>query len=187
MVSEEEKWDLALFRQVRKGDCHAFRHLFDRHYSDLCNFANLVLKNETFAEEVVQEIFIYLWRKRKVIIIRTSVKAYLYNSVRNKTLNAIRKEKNGLKAIQYLTNQTPDTVQQPDQILESNELKNIIRKVIDALPQQCRTIYILSREKGYSNKRISAELKISEKTVENQMTKALRKLRESTTEYTLSP
>ncbi len=183
MVNEKNNWELTVFRRMEKDDVDALRYFFETYYSDLCNFANLFVKDESSAEEIIQEIFFGIWNNRKNIKIRSSVRSYLYTAAKNRILNFIRDEKKRLNTYMKFNKMNHEPAIQPDQVFLEKELNQIIRKAVDELPVQCRKIFSLSREEGYSNKRISEELSISEKTVENQMTIALQRLREFARAY----
>lgn len=179
MNSENYSGELSLFRKLKRGNREPIKYFFEAYYADLCNFVNQFIRNETQSEEIVQDIFVYLWDNRQRISITTSVRSYLYAAARNKVLNHIRSEKNRAKLLDQLAKRDVYPSAQPDQITYENQLNEVVEKAVDDLPTQCRKVYTLSRERGYSNKEISKEMNISVKTVENQITIALRKLRES--------
>lgn len=178
MRSEDNKYELFLFEKMKKGDKESFKFFFDEYYSDLCNYVNLFIRNETLSEGIVQEVYIYLWSNREKIRIDTSVRAYLFTASKYKGLNHIRNEKVRTMALTKLANDTKRYVPQPDEIIQEQECQKMLSGVIEQLPHRCREIFLLSRKHGYTNERIATELKISPKTVENQMTIALRKIRE---------
>jgi len=131
--------------------------------------------------DVVQEIFVWLWDHREHLDIQSSFKGYLLAAVKFKAANCIRNGKiredffREIAAIQ-LSPLLPAAVQS----IEIKELEEVIRRTIDELPAQCRTIYQLSRKEQLSNKEIAHALGLSVKTVENQMTIALKRLRMAT-------
>jgi RNA polymerase sigma-70 factor (ECF subfamily) len=178
MPSENTIYEMFLFNKLKDGDRSSFRFFFDAYYSDLCNYVNLFVRNESLSEEIVQDVFIYLWNNREKINIGKSVRAYLYTASKNKGLNHIRDEKVRARILSDLTDIGHDRVPQPDEIMEEKEYQHMFSGVIDQLPPRCREIFLLSRMHGYTNEQIATELKISHKTVENQMTIALRKMRE---------
>ena len=126
------------------------------------------------SEEIVQDAFIYIWEKRENIQIKTSLKSYLFTTVRNKSINYI---KNELPKQQLSENLSAASLFINDDEHEDQELKIKVQKAIDQLPMKCKQIFILSRYSGYTYKEISEELEISVKTVENQMGIAFQKLR----------
>ncbi len=175
-VSNEE---LFILQRMIDGDENAFKYFFDTYYEDLCNFVNSYLRNEPLSEDIVQGIFIYLWDNRGSLPKNCSVKSYLYTASKNRSLNQIRdtKNRNGVLEKLYTCLQVISE-ENAEQNLELKELEEIITKAVDELPQQCRTIYQLSRNEGLSNKEIAEELGLSVKTVENQITIAVRKIKD---------
>ncbi len=179
MDSEKSNDELHLFKELKRGNREPMKFFFESYYVDMCNFVNQFIRDKTQSEEIVQDIFVYLWDYRQKILITTSVRSYLYTAARNKVLNYIRSEKNRAKFLDQLVKRDANSSAQPDQILYENQLNEFVEKAVEDLPAQCRKVYSLSRDKGYSNKEISKEMNISVKTVENQITIALRKLKES--------
>lgn len=180
MIKDEE---LFVFNRMVEGDKEAFRFFFEKYYSDLCNLVNLYLHDQVMTEEIVQDIFIYLWEKKENIRIESSLKSYLLRASKNRTLNYIRNEKTKLNIYNQFNEFSKETIEMPDSVMDSVRLREVINAAIDSLPNRCREIYILGKEKSMSYKEISVELGISVKTVEVQMGKALKKLREQLRPY----
>ncbi len=180
MIRDEE---LFVFNRMVEGDKEAFRFFFEKYYSDLCNLVNLYLHDPVMTEEVVQDIFIYLWEKKENIKIESSLKSYLLRASKNRTLNYIRNEKTKLDIYNRFNEFDKVDIEMPDIVMDSNQLREVINAAIDSLPDRCREIYILGKEKSMSYIEISEELGISVKTVEVQMGKALKKLREQLRPY----
>lgn len=175
-VSNEEFF---IIQRMVEGDENAFKYFFDTYYDDLCNFVNGYLRDETLSEDVVQSIFIYLWENRGSIPLNSSIKSYLYTASKNKSLNHLRNEKNKHRIEGELFAQTVlFSDEMADKYLEFEELKTILSSAIEVLPQQCKTIYQLSRDEGLSHKEISERLGLTVKTVENQITIAIRKIKD---------
>jgi len=130
------------------------------------------LGDEGESENIVQEVFVQLWNKhRNILDNQEGIRSYLYTAVRNRALNAIRDAKT------HSEETFEDRAGDLRTDLEEKELLVRVTELVRQLPPKCRHIFLLSRSKGYSNKEIAAELGISVKTVENQMTKALKLLR----------
>jgi RNA polymerase sigma-70 factor (ECF subfamily) len=157
----------------------SFEELFNKHYEPLCRSSFRIVQNEQTAEDVVQEVYCTLWRRREEITVN-SYDAYLYRSVYNASINAIRKEKSrAFEEIEENNIDLPDNYNNPENQLVLEETKSKINKAIESLPAACRTIFLLSRFENKSNKEIATDLNLSIKTVENQMTKSLRIIREA--------
>jgi RNA polymerase sigma-70 factor (ECF subfamily) len=165
-----------------KQDESAFENLFKSYYKPLCAFANRYLQEPEEAEEIVQQTFVSLWEKRSDMTINTSVKSYLYRSVHNASLNRIRHNKTRqLHAAEQLS-VSKDSVSGEDSF-HLNELQTEISRAIETLPEQCRIVFKLSRYENLKYAEIAKQLGISIKTVEAQMGKALRVLREQLRDY----
>ncbi|WP_109829966.1 RNA polymerase sigma-70 factor [Reichenbachiella versicolor] len=166
-----------LIERIKNDDKSAFESLFRMFYPDLCRFCVRYVRDEIIAEEIVQEVYINIWDRRFLIEINTSVKAYLYTAVKNRSFNYLKlqlpKEQNKveLEHIAYMEVDGEDD----DQV--KKELYRQINLAIDRLPNKCKIIFSLSKNSGMTYKEIAEELDISVKTVENQVGHALRKLR----------
>lgn len=174
--------DEIILQSLKSGNAKAFERLFREHYSPLVRFAFRFMKQEEPAEGAVQEVFTSLWEKRENIRISTSLKSYLYTSVRNHCLNKIKHSKVRQSYLEQFEGNEP-VIESIINDLEAGELKDRISAAIGALPDRCREIFELSRFNGLRYKEIAGELGISPKTVEVQMGKALRLLREHLKDY----
>ena len=173
MVLTDEK---TIFPRIRDGDREAFRSLFDTYYASLCHYASHYLNDDSLSEEVVQELFVKLWEKRKTLDVGTSVRNYLFRAVRNGCLNQIQHDKvrqlHGKKLKEVLLSEDP-----AEEYLITPELILRLEEAIESLPDKRREIFRLSREEGLKYREIAEKLKISVKTVEAQMGLALANLR----------
>jgi RNA polymerase sigma-70 factor, ECF subfamily len=172
--------DPIIFQQVKNGDEGAFSRLFDGYYASLCFFAVKYLSDMDLSRSLVQQVFVDLWVKREKIDVTLSVKSYLYRSVKNRCIDHLRKEKN--------TSEISESVENLSQIpfrdlVEEAELNDRINTSINKLPEKCREIFLLCRFEGLKYAEIAQKLNISVKTVEMQMGIALKRLRESLSDY----
>lgn len=166
-----------ILKKIANGDLNAFRLLFDRYFSDLCNFLVIYLHNRSFAEEVALEIFTSLWEKGEQISIHTSIKSYLYTAAKNRAISIFRRNKSHLLS-ELDVEQTQVIADERSHLyLENEELRQIIGRAVQALPEQSRKIYQMAWEENLSHKEIAEKLGLSPKTVENHVGIALRKLR----------
>jgi len=164
----------ALLYQIKNGEKEAFNTLFLRYYNDLCRFAIPFVNNGNEAEEVVQKVFIRLWENRKRLICPENEKAFLYKTVYNECLNAIRSKTTREKSyLQYFLD--IDTNASEKEI--NPDLQQLLNRAIEKLPAKCRQIFILNKIEGLTQKEIADFLGISTKTVENQVANAISKLR----------
>ncbi len=175
--------DQSVFFAIRSGDIASFEMLFNTYYSTLCRFAVSYLRDPEDAEEVVQASFIGFWEKRESISIDTSLKAYLFRSVRNACLNELKRQKvRQLHASQVAMDGEPQS-EASDRIAMKQELEEKIQEAMGCLPEQCRLIFQMSRFEELKYKEIAEQLGLSVKTVENQMGKALKIMREQLKDY----
>ncbi|ACU04140.1 MULTISPECIES: RNA polymerase sigma-70 factor [Pedobacter] len=158
-------------------DDQAFEQLFKAHFKALHAYALALLKDEDTAEEIVQTMFLKFWEKRELLNIQTSVKAYLYKCVYHDSLNFLKHEKIKTK-YQDFASYTMNSHHEPaSSKAEMTELEYQIGKALNELPEQCRTIFQMSRFEELKYREIAEQLGLSVKTIENQMGKALRIMR----------
>jgi RNA polymerase sigma-70 factor (ECF subfamily) len=169
--------------KLQNGDITVFEMFFRTYYQSLCNYAYTFLQDRDESEEIVQASFLTIWEKREVLEIRTSLKSYLYTAVRNACLNVIKHEKIKQRHVSEalaVSERSHDSV--THRVL-SSELEDRIQTSMAKLPEQCRLIFKLSRFEELKYAEIAEQLNISIKTVENQMGKALRIMREELKDY----
>lgn len=171
--------DVEIFKdRIKNGDVKSFEVLFQSHYVKLTLFANRFLNDLDVSEEIVSDVFVYLWEKRDTIIFTSSVRSYLYKMVQNRSLNYIKRKKIENQYVDYLikNNLLEDYSHNWNPYLEK-DLEDQARKAIETLPEKCKEIFKLSRFNHLQNKEIAERLNLSQKTVERQITIALEKLR----------
>lgn len=162
---------------------NAIEVLFRQYYSYLCQAVYKIIPDPKLTEDIAQEVFLELWKRKDRLAISGSFKAYLRRAARNKALNYLRsqriafEDREDLPAIEA---EIPGVVQQ----MEAAELHEIIDRAIDHLPERCRVVFALSRFEDMTYQEIADQLEISVKTVENQISKALKLLRIALGPYT---
>jgi RNA polymerase sigma-70 factor, ECF subfamily len=166
--------DPNIFRQIKMGEEAAFNLLFEGYYVGLCFFASRYLKDMDLSRSLVQQVYVDIWIKRESIGINKSVKSYLYSIVRNRCIDYLRKIKTSIEFSEAVhdLNQLPF-----HDLVEEAELNDRINKSINNLPEKCREIFILCRFEGLKYSEIAQKLTISVKTVEMQISIALKKIR----------
>ena len=169
--------DENLLKACIDGDESSFEELYNRYWYKLYTEAFRRLKKAEIAEEIVQDLFTSIWLNRQKITIHRSVGGYLFTSVRYLVLSYLQKElvRNNYKS--YVKGSFKDFDDSTEMIISFNELQEQIESHVRLLPEKCRYIYELSRKEFKTNKEIANLLGISEKTVENQLTKALGRLK----------
>lgn len=157
--------------------------LFKSHYSSLCAYANGFLKDLDASEEVVQEVMIRIWTGRDTLFIDNSIKSYLYRAVRNGCMNVLKHLNVREEYKSFREQQETESHRSQEDEMIFLELEEKIRDAIDHLPMERRKVFIMSRYDGLTYLQIAEKLSISVKTVENQMGKALKSLREELSDY----
>lgn len=173
--------DILLTTSLQQGDENAYKQLFLKYYSPLCEYASHYISDDD-SEELVQELMLFIWETRENLIIETSLKSYLFTSTRHRCLNAIKKQLYHKRIHNQIYEKIKDQFEDPDYYLV-NELSKNIRKAIDELPETYRDTFVLSRFGEKTNVQIATELSISVKTVEYRISQALKILRHSLKDY----
>jgi RNA polymerase sigma-70 factor (ECF subfamily) len=159
-------------------DKATFEETFRTYFTPLCSFAQKYIHDIDEAKDIVHNVFINLWNKRDEIGLDTSLKSYLFQGVHNRSLNYIRDHK---KLVQFDAPQNEAELGgyiESNDHLESEEAESRINRALDELPDKCREIFLMNRFDGLKYREIAAKLNISIKTVETQMSRALKSLRE---------
>ncbi|GAB1474853.1 RNA polymerase sigma-70 factor [Bacteroidota bacterium] len=167
---------------LRCGAREAFIYIFNNYHGSLYSYALRILNDENEAEECVQSTFFHIWDIRERLEIKESIRSYLYKSVYNNSITAIRKrrvidkyEEKGLTDLYFSR-----VVQSPEaeiRLIDSETRKEIINS-INSLPLKCREIFVKCKIGGLTYSEVASQLDISVNTVENQMAIALKKLRD---------
>jgi RNA polymerase sigma-70 factor (ECF subfamily) len=170
MENNEKK----IIKAIRKGDIKAFEVLFKKYYKALCLYADLYVNDLDLAEETVQELFYYIWKKREDLHINQSVKAYLYRATKNRCLKLIRSQQVAARYADFVKHVPGQQVATPVDELNAKELDLIIEQTLNTLPVRTEEIFRLNRFEGLKYAEIAQKLSISVKTVEANMGKALK-------------
>ncbi|OSZ78677.1 hypothetical protein CAP35_10630 [Chitinophagaceae bacterium IBVUCB1] len=158
----------------------AFKDLFDREYQNLCRYALSYLQDSHLAEDVVQETFVKFWEQKKDLIDSPDAKFYLVTAVRNNSITALRKQ---TKAGVQLAENTPEPEPEPfitnrQAREDANEQARKVAQALEQLPPKCKEVFLMVKMQGMSYKQAAETLDLSVKTVENQMGKAIKTLRD---------
>jgi RNA polymerase sigma-70 factor (ECF subfamily) len=179
---QKEYTDKELQALLQKDSEQAIILIFKRYYNYLCKIVYKIIPDYNLVEDLTQEVFFELWRKKEQLSVTASLKAYIRRAAVNKSLNYIRDQKikfSDEEQYPVVKSKQPSVTQQ----LEADELQLRIDEAIDSLPERCRVIFVLSRFEDMSYSEIADSLGIAVKTVENQISKALRLLRVALQDY----
>ena len=169
--------DRELLDRLRRGDRDAFDTIFRTWYGPLVGAAESMLRERAVAEEIVQDVMLELWRRRETLAAEGSPQAYLFQATRNRALNHLRHLKVQRRGEPYATGPS-SAPPAADARLAEEEIDAAVRQALGELPERTREIFELSRVHGLKYAEIARALDISVKTVEAQMGKALRIMRE---------
>ncbi len=170
---------------IKSGNVYALKSLFMETNKALIKFAFQITHDQHLAEEAVHDVFINIWKNREKIEISSSAKQYLYQSVHNISINKILQQKAKKNSIGELFNEEAwqlleDQYPVEEYLIEKMEATDtqiLVNQLINELPQQCQTIFTLSRIEFLSNKEIAEQLNISTSTVKTQIYRALEKIK----------
>lgn len=158
-------------------DSVAFEEVFKSHFKQLHAYAITLLRDDAEAEETVQQVFFKIWERNTDFPLTGSVTAYLYRAVHNECLNFLKHQQVKQSHRLFVAHRMKNETEHPVKKLSTKELEHKLHDALNELPEQCRTIFQLSRFDELKYREIAAQLGLSEKTVENQMGKALKLLR----------
>jgi len=177
--STNETLLLSLKEKIADGDQNSFRQLFHLYSKKLTQFAFAIVKSNDAAREIVDEVFIKIWRNKSSITTIQNLTVYLYTAIKNTSLNYLsaRARENMVESFDFFSVQLSDN-NSPEKTLINSEMLKKINAAIDQLPPRCKMVFKLVREDGLSYKQVGAILNISPKTVDAQMMIAVKQVSE---------
>lgn len=187
--------DRLIIEKLKQGDETAFKFIFDNHYTLLCRFANQLLHDAALAEEIVDDAIFYLWEHREELSITNSIRSYLMQAVRNRSINVFNSAEHRFEQsfssispeenIEFLDSVFIDDAH-PMGMLLQQELEDTVMECIERLPKECRTVFKMSRFDQRKQEDIARELNISVNTVKYHIKNALAFLRQHLAPYLAS-
>jgi RNA polymerase sigma-70 factor (family 1) len=154
-----------------------FSELFRQHEHKLYTLALKLTKSDQLAKDIIQEVFLKLWDQRNQLTSILNIEAWLYRVTENKIIDFLRKVSADNRLKEKIWNQLQQIVNESEQYLAAKEYNQIIQKAIDQLPPQRKLIYQLNKEKGMNYLEIADELQLSKHTVKNQLSTAIKSVR----------
>ena len=167
---------------MKAGDRESFNQVFRRYYSPMVRFCVRYVADSDLASEIVQDLFVKLWSNREKISFNTSFESYMLTSVRNSALTYINKERSHAEANLRVFSEESDNTD-PSETLQSNNLEESYRKILKDMPEKRREVFLASRYDGLKYSEIAEKLGISQKTVEAQMSAAIKQLKDGLKAY----
>jgi RNA polymerase sigma-70 factor (ECF subfamily) len=166
-----------LIALLRSGDGRAFERVYRSYVAALCELAYSYLRSRDAAEDVVQDLFTWLWANRHEFRPEHGLRAYLFGAVRNRSLNALRDEATASRASATLSHIADAPAAAADAELMASDLEAAIHATVEAMPPRCREVFMLLRTQALTYAEVAVILGISPKTVEVHMGRALAILR----------
>jgi RNA polymerase sigma-70 factor (family 1) len=179
-----------LIKLISEDDSSAFAKFYDLFYSKAIGFSHYFVKSNDACGEIVSDVFYYLWQNRKNLAKVQNIDGYLYTSIKNQSLKYIKQaQRFPQDSIDDLPVEVFIETESPEKILISAELKIILDKAINELPEKCKIIFLLVREEGLKYKEVAEILSISDRTVHAQIVIATKKIIHSIQQYypTITP
>ncbi|MGA7837651.1 MAG: RNA polymerase sigma-70 factor [Ignavibacteriaceae bacterium] len=174
--SGQEFSEIEIIWKIQSGDVKIFEALFREYYYSLSRFTTSIVKSSSAAEDLVQDIFLKIWENRQTWNPQGTIKTYLYRASKNQALNYL-KHLNVVNNWAEFSRNSFSSIN-PEDEFERKELLNSVNGAINQLPEKCKMIFLLHRHEDLSYREISEVLNISISTVETQMGRALKKIRE---------
>ena len=176
--------DLLTLARIREGDIKAFEDVFRRYYSPLCWYAMSITGSMEAAEEIVEDLFYGFWKNRESLPLFRSMKSYLYVAVRNHSFQYCEHQEVRNRYREFVLSRKEQTQDSsPQEQMEYQELKSLIDTTLARMPERRLCIFRMHRMEGKKYAEIASRLSLSVKTVEAEMTKALKTLRKEIENY----
>jgi len=174
MANEDREY----VENLKKDSFSAFEILFKKYAENLYAFALSITKEPYIAEEITQLVFMKIWEKRAQIEEHLPFKSFIFSITYSETISWLRKEKSEKRKVEGYKAETDTISNETDYSIEFENMKSLASQIIDNFPEKRKEIFKLSREQGYSAREIAARLNISVRTVECQISSALKVLKE---------
>ncbi len=172
-----------IVKRMIDGDQTSFELLFKYYYSGLVVFASNIVADMDEAEEIVQDFFVRLWENRSDIKTGHSIKSYFFTSIKNRSINFLKSSQVKQHVIDELKQQMESEMRYNPEIYLNTELQKRLKTAFAKLPPRTFEVFTMSRFKGFNNETIAKELQLSKRTVETQISNALKILRKELKDY----
>ena len=173
--------DTQIVSLLHSSNVEAYRQLFVKYYSPLCEYASQFV-SDADAEEIVQDFMLFIWEIRENLVIESSLKSYLFIAIKHRCLNHIKKYRFRQRVHAHIYEKLKEQFEDPDCYI-ANELAEKIEKSVAELPETYRETFIMSRFGDQTNVKIAEKLGVSIKTVEYRISQALKILRVKLKDY----
>src|SRR5690606_3486468 len=174
MITKAENSTYELMERIKRGDSQAFEELFNLLWEPMFTRAKAILLDEDMAKDVVQEVWVDFWQRRRSIV-NNNIEGYLMQSMRFSVYKELKR--NPLKAEHLAYLETIECQSATDDQVIYNQTEQMVYHSVDQLPSRCKEIFKMSREEQLSNAEIASQLNISKRTVETQISFAIKNLK----------
>ena len=171
--------DTELIKRINDNDTDAFEFLFKSYFAPLCNFVYIRIRNKDNAKEIVQEVFVNIYKNREHWSPKGNIKSYLYRAVKNQMINFLKYSGNSKKSDIEPDDLKTKNQPNPLELYMQKELREAYLNAVSDLPEKCRETLLLVKDQGFSYKEVAELQNLSIKTVESQMRLAFQKLRKA--------
>lgn len=175
--------DKALWSLIKHNNTDAFVIIYNRYWEKIYSISYWHLYDQEEAKDIVQELFVDLWDKRSQIEISETIEGYLKVAIKNRLFNHMRAKGVRKRYVQHVQQTAGDARSSTEESSNASELKRFYHDEIQKLPDKMREVYLLNKEKGLRIEEIANHLSLSEQTVKNQLTNALKRIRNGLEHY----
>ena len=174
-MESKGKYQFSRFRREQSQE--SFTDFFDYYFTRLIQFAHTIVKSELLAEEIVLDVFVKIWEQRETLDTIINIETYLFISVRNRSINALKKEqKFHFDLLEDSHIQLAEYKPTAERLLVEHEMFDALNHAVALLPTKCKIIFKLIREDGLNRNEAAEVLNISVKTIDNQLAIAVKKI-----------
>jgi len=174
-LESKGKYQFSRFRREQSQE--SFTDFFDYYFTRLIQFAHTIVKSELLAEEIVLDVFVKIWEQRETLDTIINIETYLFISVRNRSINALKKEqKFHFDLLEDSHIQLAEYKPTAERLLVEHEMFDALNHAVALLPTKCKIIFKLIREDGLNRNEAAEVLNISVKTIDNQLAIAVKKI-----------
>lgn len=183
LISEQR--EKILLSRLKEGDPFAFKELYTLYSSPIYYFVYAILSDKSLAEDITQSCFVKVWERRVELDLSKKFSAYLYTIAKNLVYRESERQVQDARYLEFVKGAGGEKSQTVEEAIHLKFIQEEINNMINELPPARKKIFVLSRFKGYSNKKIAEELSVSERTVETQIYRTLLYLKERLKHYLL--
>ena len=179
------EFERELVAKIKAGDANAFSRIFEHYHSKVFRFCHQFVKSSDLADEIVQEVFIKVWKQKNDLDVYKSFGGFLFKVAKNQTIDHLRSQISEISINESISDNLISNNIQAEEAMIYDDLKKIISASVSKMPEQRQRIFRLSREDGLTHKEISAQLGISPNTVKVNIFKSLKELRHLVSQFNL--